>query len=85
MHLVRHFPFVDIKMDLDIAFVLLTGIISALNANLYEVYEYEYEEIDSYDYYEDYYQTITKTVQGISNIILFAKTMLLRNLPQFQP
>ena len=52
-------------MELNIAFVLLTGIISSLNANLY------YN-----DYYEDYDQTITKTVQGISNTILFAKTML---------
>ena len=63
-------------MDLNIALVLLTGIISSLNANLYVEYEYEYEETDSYDYYEDYYQTTTKTFQGISNTILFAKTML---------
>ena len=60
-------------MDLNIAFVLLTGIISSVNANLHEEYEYKYEEIDSNDYNEDYYQTTTKTFQGISNFIVFAK------------
>ena len=60
-------------MDLNIALVLLIGIISSLNANLYEEYKYEYEEIVSYDYNEDYYQTTTKTFQGISNFIVFAK------------
>ena len=39
-------------MNLQITLVLLTVIISALNANLYE--EYENEETDSNDYYEDY-------------------------------
>ena len=60
-------------MDLNIALVLLTVLISALKANLYEEYNYEYEEIVSYDYNEDYYQTTTKTFQGISNFIVFAK------------
>ena len=41
-------------MNLQIALVLLIGIISALNASLYEDYEYEYEETDSNDYHEDY-------------------------------
>ena len=39
-------------MNLQIALVLFIGIISSLNANLYE--EYENEETDSHDYYEDY-------------------------------
>ena len=52
-------------MNLQIAFVLLIGTISALNANLYE--ESEYGETDSNDYYENYDDLFTKT-RGMSNI-----------------
>ena len=46
-------------MNLQIALVLLIGIISSLNANLYE--EYEYEETDSNDYNENYDENHIKT------------------------
>ena len=55
-------------MNLQIAFVLLIGIISALNANLFEQYEYEYGETDYNDYYENYDDSSTK-FQGMSNIV----------------
>ena len=53
-------------MNLQIALVLLIGIISSLNANLYE--DYEYEETDSNDYHEDYdeYAMRVKGMQTLS-------------------
>ena len=55
-------------MNLQIAFVLLIGIISALKANFYEQFEYEYGETDYNDYYENYDDSSTK-FQGMSNIV----------------
>ena len=48
-------------MNLQLALVLLIGIISSLNANFYEEYEYEYEETDSNDYNENYDENRIKT------------------------
>ena len=48
-------------MNLQIALVLLIEIISSLNANFYEDYEYEYEETDSNDYNEHYDENHMKT------------------------
>ena len=55
-------------MNLQIALVLLIGIMSSLNANLYE--EYEYEETDSNDYHEDYdeNQGIKVSVSGVKGM-----------------
>ena len=63
-------------MNLQIALVLLIGIISALNANLYEEYEYEYGETDSNDYYENLYDEAITKAKGMSNIFFFDKTIL---------
>ena len=57
-------------MNLQLALVLLIDIISTLNANLFEDYEYEYGETDSNDYHENYDDLITKT-KGMSNIFFF--------------
>ena len=48
-------------MHLQIAFVLLIGVIAALNANLYEYSE-------TYDYYENYDESLTgiKGMQTLS-------------------
>ena len=48
-------------MNLQLTLVLLIGIISSLNANFYEDYEYEYEETDSNDYNEHYDENHMKT------------------------
>ena len=56
-------------MNLQLALVLLIDIISTLNANLFEDYEYEYGETDSNDYHENYDDPIMKT-KGTSNIFL---------------
>ena len=55
-------------MNLQIALVLLIGIISGLNAYLYEYHEYEYGEIDSNDYYENLYDDLVTKTKGMSNI-----------------
>ena len=61
-------------MNLQIALVLLIGIISSLNANLYE--EYEYEETDSNDYYRDYDEYFDSMRFKGMQTLYFAKTIL---------
>ena len=65
-------------MNLQLALVLLIGIISALNANLYEESESEYGETDYNDYYEKYNERNIK-FEGMSNIFFFDIIMLIRS------
>lgn len=64
-------------MRLQIVFVLLIGIIAALNSNYYND-PHEYEDTYSNDYYENYDETIM-TSKGMSNNIFFAKPILILN------
>ena len=57
-------------MNLQIALVILIGMISARNANFYMEYEYDYDygENDSNDYYENLYDDLVTKTKGMSNI-----------------
>ena len=65
-------------MNLQIALVILIGMISARNANFYMEYEYDYDygENDSNDYYENLYDDPVKKTKGTSNIFIFDKIIL---------
>ena len=65
-------------MNLQLALVLLIGIISALNANLYEESESEYGETDYNDYYEKHNERNIK-FEGMSDIFFFDIIMLFRS------
>ena len=57
-------------MNLQMALVVLIGMISALNANFYEEYDYEYGENDSNDYYENLYDDPATKTKGMSKFFI---------------